>query len=666
MTRRAILFTFTILLSLNGLAHAQRSPERRERAISSQAPLQADLLATLDAAKLSIGTAIYAKARLDWNDPACHLRAGSVVLGHITELEQQTKQIKGSSLTISFDHADCEGRITPFSFVLFALVAKPQVDEGSPLIDSSSHFGTASTNPHISGGMGGSGSPPPSLPILTTKDDMSIRGQVPNDNTPGVIQAGQVVGIKKLTLSVGTGLDGASVLSSLKDNIRLEGATQLVLMPRRSITPLPAPPLSASADKPIPNAAPPTDPTPIAPPPPPPPPPPPEIDETSVCTAPCSLVPDPTGAAPAHASRSVSTTAFGYIPHNNREYEAFDFESTLIYLDAQNLLFTYDPHKLRQRLPSGFRSESTRTVRAVLLDPSTLKVKKILDWQIHGEGQYVWSAGPGQVLVHLGHNLRLLGPNLTVLREILLPGQLVYVSASPSGKHIAVGTLHERHTHALHDLLVEAVKNEPEEDTDVQLLDSSLQVELATLQSSLLPPPVLSDAGEIRLNAAGQNRWLIREFRWDHTIHTVATLTSACRPDIATPLPGAVFLIGCSQSPAQNWYRMIRLDGHPLLKGRGSSQEIEQSSSSSNQDAFAVRVVRANVTKSRGDFFHKEDLKEQEVSVYRASDGKRLFFTINSGVSLTQQSFALSPNGAQLAILSNLTISLYPIVTPPQ
>ena len=106
---------------------------------------------------------------------------------------------------------------------------------------------------------------------------------------------------------------------------------------------------------------------------------------------------------------------------------------------------------------------------------------------------------------------------------------------------------------------------------------------------------------------------------------------------------------------------MIRLDGHAILTSHGSSQEIEQSSSSSTQDDFAVRVVRAHYARSRGERFHKQDLKEQEVGVYRTSDGKRLFIANDPDVSLAEQSFALSPTGNQLAILSDATISLYSI-----
>jgi hypothetical protein len=663
MMRRALLCLCTIAVLLS-FSRAQSSRENQDRKINPQAPLQAELLASLDAGKLSIGSSVFAKARVDWNQPTCHLRAGAMVVGHILALEKRSQQNKGSSLTIAFDHADCDGHMSPFPLTLFALIAVPRVDEGIPLADSSTRFGAASTNPHIGGGSSSAHSSQP----IALKDDMSVGANTADDKNPKVIQAGQAIGLKKVTLSVGTGLDGASVLSSLKDNIRLEGATQLILMPRPSVSPTPAHTLTAKAEPSSgPSAqksSPETSETVSAPIPPPAPPP--EVDETSVCTASCSLVPNLTPPSSTHAALTLSINSLGFIPHDSRERSAFDFESALIYLDAQNLLFTYDPHKLRQRIPSGFRTESMRTIRAVLLDPVTLTIKQIIDWQVQGDGQYIWRAGPAHILVHLGHHLRLLGSNLQPIRDIPVPGQLAFVSISPSGNHIAVGVLHERHPKEMHDFLVEATHLEPEEDIDIQLFDENLNLVFTARQNSALPPPVLSDAGEIRVNSAGKDHWRIGEYRWDHTDHVIATMTSECRPSLATPLSNSVFLVGCSTSPARNWYRMIRLDGHAILTSHGSSQEIEQSSSSSTQDDFAVRVVRAHYSRSRGERFHKQDLKEQEVSVYRTSDGKRLFITNEPGVSLAEQSFALSPAGNQLAILSDATLSLYPVTKPEQ
>jgi hypothetical protein len=310
------LFFFCITLSLAVPSPAQRPGRNQDLPITSQAPIQVELLASLDAGKLSPGASVFAKARVDWNQPTCHLRAGSMVVGHIVNLEKRTKQKPGSSLTIAFDHADCDGHMTPVSLTLFALIAVPHVDEGIPLADSGARFGAASTNPHM--GMGGAsiGSAPPPVNM---KDDMSVSNQTSEDKTPKVIQAGQVIGLKKVTLSVGTGADGASVLSSLKANIRLESATQLVLMPQSAIVPHSKPTLEAESNSP---AIAPVSPSPAPKPPPPPPPAHPRSTRRASVPTPAPRSPPPTAPlrrmtpalSPPHSSASRLTTTESSAP----------------------------------------------------------------------------------------------------------------------------------------------------------------------------------------------------------------------------------------------------------------------------------------------------------------------------------------------------------------
>jgi hypothetical protein len=181
MMHRALLCICTIAILIS-FSRAQSSREKQDRRINPQAPLQAELLAPVDANKLSLGAPVFAKARVDWNDPACHLRTGSAVTGHIVAIEKRTKQSKGSSLTIAFDQADCDGRIAPIQFTLFALIAAPEVDEGMPLRDSSTNFGTSSMQPHMS--MGATASTAHAPTPVAAKDDMSLNGRSTDDKTP--------------------------------------------------------------------------------------------------------------------------------------------------------------------------------------------------------------------------------------------------------------------------------------------------------------------------------------------------------------------------------------------------------------------------------------------------------------------------------------------------
>jgi len=635
-------------------------PLAQERGINSQKPLQTELLASLDAGHLHLDSPALAKVQVDWNGPDCKLRAGSTVVGHIAEIKPHSSQSKGSSITVVFDKADCNGHpSTPVSLVLFAVIAQVTIPEET-MQDRNTNFGIVSEHPHMTNGSSSKSGPQPTY--VPPEQDMSLRAHSQKADAPNMVLPGQVVGLSKVTLSVGTGAEGGSVLTSPNHNIRVERTTALVLMPSASLkqvgklvsTPAAATHTAEESPHETHEA--------IAMPLPPPEP----IDETEICSSSCSTVPDKF-ASPDRtpgAIANLSAANLGYVPHDRREFTGFNYESTLTYLDASNVLFTFDPHQLRRRTGNDARPESTHIVRAILVDTSNQTIKRIVDWSVQGDGQYLWRAGSGRVLVHIGHQLRLIDPDLNSVRMVDVPGVLAWVSSSPTGSNFAVGVLHERHTPALHQLILDSSNIDPEEDIDVRVFDHDLSLLLTTTQPSTMYPPVLSDSGEILIHADGHHRWKISEYRWDRTDHPIATTNSRCHPTISTPLPNYLFMVGCTDTPALNWYRLLRLDGHTVLKSRGSSQEIEQAADSAADQEFAIRVVHTFKSLFPGNSFHKDDLKEQEISVYDTANGRRLFTATANDMPPTEQTFALSPSGRQIVVLRDNSIDFYSFANP--
>lgn len=636
-------------------------------------PLFTELVAPLDARKLTVGSPVFATVMADWSDPACHLKNGSTIGGHVVEVKQDSKQDKGSSFTIDFDHADCSGQNVPIHFLLLALATAPPVTEGRSFLDSSDSFGVLNASPlsnnsHSVVGNVVPSSASPLQAMASSKMNFDLRSDAmerdkPTNNAPSVIEPGKVLGLSKaIKLTVASGQQANSILSSASGNLRLEQSTRLMLSVKHDPHSTPGPTLEAAVSaSPALGAAPAPLALPTVTPATPPPPRVPEINETSLCTDSCSLVPDEEAVTPSHATAMLSTRALGFISHDSQISPSFGFESALFYLDAKNILFTYDPHRLRQRIPSGYSSDSVRTVRAVLLDSSRLTVKRMMDWKIEGDGEYIWRVGTDKILLHLGHTLRLLSPDLSVLSELQLPGKLAFVSVSPSGDRIAVGMLNERHTRAMHDELLTSLNTEPEEDVEIQLFDQKFTPLLHSRQTTHSAVPVLSDTGEVRVYAQLNKKdyWIIREQRWDLSQHDIAIFPSTCKPTLTTPQSGMLFLVGCKTN-FENWYRVLRMDGHLLLSGRGAALHNEECFSN-DKDSFAIRVIRSQSGIAAGTNYEKKDLTGQEVSIYRSSDGKRLFSVVDSGVSFARQAFTISPTGDQLAVLSNTQISLYPV-----
>ena len=110
---------------------------------------------------------------------------------------------------------------------------------------------------------------------------------------------------------------------------------------------------------------------------------------------------------------------------------------------------------------------------------------------------------------------------------------------------------------------------------------------------------------------------------------------------------------------------MLRPDGHPVLKGFSPSEEIEQASSFIAPNEFAVRVVKVARAMLPGQPFSKSDLQREEISVYRSSDGRRLFSTTAEEVPMAEQSFALSPSGNQVTLIGDNAINFYSIANEP-
>lgn len=625
-------------------------------------PLQTELIGPLEGSRIHPGSPVLLRVDLDWSGPGCRLRAGSIVQGHVVEAVKRSKTVKNAEVQLVFDAADCDGHPgMPHGFSLVALVGpaggssqtgQSGVSEAPPL--------AGAVGLSMGGGIRGAGS----------AAAINSVGLSPTRSLPSQILPGQVVDIRRVNLSVGTGVDGATVIVAVGHDARLEPATSLILMPRvapivlgagaatpTGTVPVPttatrsgvAASTGAGASVAVPAANAPA-PAAMAEAP----------DETEICSGACAVVKDP-AAAGGQTGKMVASLpigTLGYHPKVKRQVPSFDDETTLTYLDDHNLLCTFDPHQLRER--PGSNEEVVRTIRAVLIDPRSQTVKRIVEWRVRGDNQYLWRLAGGRVLVHMGHELRLFDAELHPLRSIPVEGRVAWVASSPSSDHVAVGTIKERYAEFVYRELQNTSSEVPDEDVEVRVFDGDFHLLLTTHRSSHMLVPVLADEGELRVHAAGHGRWKITAYQWDQTEQPVVTTKSACRPVLSTPAHELIFVVGCSASGGR-WYRMLRPDGHPVLKGDSPSDELEQSALGVADGAFAVRVVKAARAMSYGQPFNRSDLTKEEIAVYRSSDGATLSGVSSDDFAVSQLSYALAPSGDQMALVGHDSILFYAV-----
>jgi hypothetical protein len=215
-------------------ANQAQAPSTPRIAPGSVIPVQ--LTKTIDAKKAKTGDPIVAKVTMDMTTSTGEVLVpkDAKVMGHITEAQARTKEQKESQVGIAFDRAVLKGGEVPLPMSIQAVIAPPgnNVNNGSDSDQAASPppVGGSAASP-MSGGRNASagqtqatGTSPSALPSEGASGSQGGGAHRPiNGNTQGV------VGISNLKLESGQSPAQGSVLSSEKNNVKVESGTMLLL-----------------------------------------------------------------------------------------------------------------------------------------------------------------------------------------------------------------------------------------------------------------------------------------------------------------------------------------------------------------------------------------------------------------------------------------------------
>jgi hypothetical protein len=635
-----------ILPSLLCYASGPASPPSSDRA-----PIQAELVKSIEAGKVRVGDAIYARVDLAWDSSSCKLREGAILKGRVVA---QTPRVKGakSELALLFESGQCSGPEMKALPLTVAAVLAPDPNRGSSLYGNDQSVPLSDAVGLSLGG--GGGSPMRSM----TAAAATVILEPPVNKPPVVVMPGQVIGLGSMKLVVGNGPEGSSVLSSERHNLRLDTGSRFVLV--ATITSTPTASAAGAADS---TTAPPVTPDAVslelA-----------AINDADTCIPPaCNVALEtilPEVAAPA-ATFTMPIRQLGFATAVDQEMYDLDHADTISYVGSKKLLLTFHAHVLIPREGNENTLPQLHIVRAALIDLAALKVVHTVDWRVHDAQQYLWPFGRDAILVHAGSDLRMYTSEMKLQHRLSLNGPLAFVSVAPSGKYFAVGVVRERHPDSIHQELAEAENREPEEDVEVKVFDAEFRALVSVMRSSRDAPPILTDEGEIRIPTIGKNRWRIAEYTWTGQRRILKQVDSTCRPKAVSVAPDLLFVTGCNFLADGTWYRMFRADGKLVLKGQSSSSERGHAASGALRSGlFAVGIIQLTKAMDDASAFRSSDLKSLQVGVYSSENGKKV-----AGVTLpnplpTMQTFALSPDGHQLAVLENNQIVVYPLPSPSE
>jgi hypothetical protein len=218
-------------------AQASASPR-----IAPGSVIPVQLTKSIDAKKVKNGDEVEARVTQDLKTANGDLLVpkDTKVVGHVTETQVRNKEQKESQLGITFDHAVMKnGGDVPLPMSIQAIIAPPSA---SPSNNGNGGGASASPTPTPGGGTAtgnssgrtagmGTGMSQPAAPVPSTTGSeaptTAQSGANPHQPITGNTQG--VVGIPNLTLSPAQDTTQGSVLSSEKNNVKLESGTFLLL-----------------------------------------------------------------------------------------------------------------------------------------------------------------------------------------------------------------------------------------------------------------------------------------------------------------------------------------------------------------------------------------------------------------------------------------------------
>jgi hypothetical protein len=200
------------------------------------------LTTTVDAKKAKSGEEVTAKVTEDLkaSNGMMLMPKNTEIVGHITEAQARNKQEKESQVGIVFDHAVTQNGNVSYPLSIQAVIS-PQVFQ-NPNANNAGNTASAPPTPPSSmpssqmpggaagRGMGGGQAGPPNAPPTATPGESGSENSNAGSQVPAITGHTQgVVGFSHLKLETPSNPAQPSVLSSEKDNVKLQNGTLMLL-----------------------------------------------------------------------------------------------------------------------------------------------------------------------------------------------------------------------------------------------------------------------------------------------------------------------------------------------------------------------------------------------------------------------------------------------------
>jgi hypothetical protein len=215
-------------------AQPAQAASRPKIAPGSVIPVQ--LTKSVDAKKAKTGDEVVAKVKVDMKNQSGEVLVpkDTKVIGHVTEAQARSKEQKESQLAIAFDRAVMkDGGDLQMPMSIQAIIGQQNNNVNPGGNEAGAPPPSGGGIPSSGGGgrspMGGSSSTPPPSPSATSGAPAETEAGNAGARPPINAQTTGVIGISNMTLAAGQNATQGSVMSSDKNNVKLDSGTMLLL-----------------------------------------------------------------------------------------------------------------------------------------------------------------------------------------------------------------------------------------------------------------------------------------------------------------------------------------------------------------------------------------------------------------------------------------------------
>ena len=346
--------------------------------------------------------------------------------------------------------------------------------------------------------------------------------------------------------------------------------------------------------------------------------------------------------------------------------------SSLDFIDADHLLFTFHQPRLMRREQNSGRSDNDQIIQAVTLALPGGAVLASAEWRMHDRSRYLWPLADGRFLVRQRNTYSLTDASLKLQPYIDVATPVLQTEVSADGRILVVEHQFERHTPEQHSKLeaqaAQYGEPPPAEDTQITLMDISSREVLAALRTEMPIHVPITSTGYVGVaKDKGEDQFLIRFNPFEGQSLVLGRVASTCTPheDFLNQI-AALVIASCGPKSPDIYLDAWTTDGKKLWRGQREGHLVWPNFVYSRTGGrFAVSLLHVNHFIDLVDSLNDEDVREQVVQVFDSATGALLMATTASPILTAGQNFALSEDGERLAILREGAIEIYKVPSPP-